>query len=100
MQADLKCDSTIPSRYSNITSENNGHFKHKYSRSANCERNGGKTRHAHRTRRKSSSLYKEGNYFHKLKNQLIISWSSSRCSIHYTATLHYTILLTTTTLFY
>jgi hypothetical protein len=29
MQVDLKCDSTTPSRYSSITSENNDYIKHK-----------------------------------------------------------------------
>jgi hypothetical protein len=33
MQAELKCDTTIASRYSSITSENNGYIKHKYNRS-------------------------------------------------------------------
>jgi hypothetical protein len=48
MQADLKCDSTIPSRYSSITSENNSYIKHKYNRSTDCKRNDRKTRNAHR----------------------------------------------------
>jgi hypothetical protein len=49
MQADLKYDSKIPSRYLSITSENNGYIKHKYNRSTDCKRNGRKTRNAHRT---------------------------------------------------
>ena len=92
MQADLKCDSTIPSRYSSITSENNGYIKHKYNRSTDCKRNDGKAKKRTQNGMKSSSLYKERKYLHKLKNQLIMSWSSSHCSIHYTTTLHFTTL--------
>jgi hypothetical protein len=92
MQADLKCNSIIPSCYSSITSKNNGYIKHKYNRSTDCERNGGKAKKRTQNGMKSSSLYKEGKYLHKLKNQLIISWSSYLCSIHYTTTLHFTTL--------
>jgi hypothetical protein len=102
MQTDLKCDSTIPSRYSSITSENNGYIKHKYNRSTDCKRNGGKAKKRTQNEMKSSSLYKEGKYFHKLKKpthyELVFFPLSD--TLHYYITFHYTILLTTTTLFY
>jgi hypothetical protein len=53
---------------------------------------------------KFSSIYKGGKFFHKLEVQLIMSRPSFPFSLHYTITslhyLHYTILLTTTTLFH
>jgi hypothetical protein len=91
MQAELKCDTAIASRYSSITSENNGYIKHKYNRSTDYKRNGG-SKKCTQNELKFSSLYKEGKYFHKPKNQLIMSWSSSHCLIHYTTTLHFTTL--------
>jgi hypothetical protein len=36
--------------------------------------------------------YKRRGSITKLKNQLIMSWFSSHCSIHYTTTLHFTTL--------
>jgi hypothetical protein len=68
MQADIKCDSTIPSRYLSITSVNNSYIKHKYNGSTDCKRNGGKAKKHTQNKMKSSSLYKEGKYLHKLKN--------------------------------
>jgi hypothetical protein len=54
-----------------------------------------------RNKLKISSIYGGGKFFHKLKDQLIMSRPFSLfyyiTSLHY---LHYTILLTTTTLFY
>jgi hypothetical protein len=90
MQAELKCDSTITSRYSSIISKNNGYIMHKCNRSTTKER--GKSKKCTQNELKFSSLYKEGKYYHKLKNQLIMSRSSSHCSIHYTTTLYFTTL--------
>ena len=50
-----------------------GYSKHKYMRSANYKGNGGKTKKHAQNEEKPSALYKEGKYFHKLKNQLIMS---------------------------
>jgi hypothetical protein len=91
MQAELKCDTTIASRYSSIPFENNGYIKHKYNRSMDYK--GTMEKQEMRTEQAEVfSLYKEGKSFHKLNNQLIMSWSSSHCSIHYTTTLHFTTL--------
>ena len=51
-----------------------------------------------------SSIYRGGKFFHKLKDQLIMSRPFFPFSLHYITTSlhysHYIILLTTTTLFY
>jgi hypothetical protein len=40
-----------------------GYSKHKYSRSANCKRNGGKARNAHKTRRSLLHYIRRGSIF-------------------------------------
>ena len=50
-----------------------GYFKHKYSRSTKLQKKCWKSKKRAQNEEKSSSLYKEGKYFHKLKNQLIMS---------------------------
>jgi hypothetical protein len=56
-----------------------------------------------RNKLKFSSIHRGGKFFHKFKDQLIMSRPFSYFSLHYITTLlhylHYTILLTTTTLF-
>jgi hypothetical protein len=56
MQANLKCDSTIPSCYSSITSKNNGYIKHKHDRPIDWKRSDRKAKKHTQNGMKSSSL--------------------------------------------
>ena len=91
MQAELKYDTTITSRYSSVISENNGYVEHKYKLS--IEYKGTRERQEMcMEQAKVFFIIQKGKSFHKLKDRLIMSRSSSHFSIHYITTLHYTTL--------
>jgi hypothetical protein len=56
MEANKKCDSTIPSHYSSITSENNDCIKHEHDQPIDWKRSDGKTKKRMSNGMKSSSL--------------------------------------------
>jgi hypothetical protein len=80
-----KYNAAITSRYSSVISENNGCVGHKYKLSINykgtMERQKICTEQA-----KVFFIIKKGKSFHKLKDRLIMSRSSSHFSIHYITT--------------
>jgi hypothetical protein len=67
MQAELKYDTAITSRYSSIISENNSCIGHKYKLSIDYKGTM-ERQEMHTEQAEVSSLYKKGKSFHKLKN--------------------------------
>jgi hypothetical protein len=96
MQANLKRDSTILSRYSSITSKNNICSKHKYDRPIDRE-----AKERTQNGREIFFIIKGGESITKLKKptHYELAFSPLFDTLHYYITFHYTILLTTTTLF-